>query len=72
VAFDTAHSALRWRSLAVVEPSASGTRLDYSGELSLRGWRRLLEPFMAGEVQSGERREIERRKALFGRSDGSA
>jgi hypothetical protein len=68
VAFETSHPALRWRSLAVVEPADGGTRLDYSGELSFRGWRRLLEPLFAGEVQSGERREVERLKALLERS----
>ena len=65
VAFDTIHPALRWQSTAEVEPVPDGARLRYSGEIALRGWRRILEPFMRGEVQSGERKEVERLKALL-------
>jgi uncharacterized protein YndB with AHSA1/START domain len=65
VSFDTTHPALRWRSGAEVEPVAEGTRLHYFGEISLRGWRKVLEPLMQGEVQAGERKEVERLKALL-------
>jgi uncharacterized protein YndB with AHSA1/START domain len=65
VVFDTRHPALRWRSSAEVAPIPEGTRLHYFGEISLRGWRRILEPLMQGEVQAGERKEVERLKALL-------
>ena len=65
VVFDTTHPALRWRAWSVLEPVAEGTRLHYAGEMTLRGWRRILEPLMKGEVQAGERKEVERLKALL-------
>jgi hypothetical protein len=65
---DTTHPALRWQARSVLDAVPEGTRLRYSGELSLRGWRRLLEPLLGGEVQAGERREVERLKALLERS----
>lgn len=59
------HPALEWASVSTLEPVGAGTRVTYAGEIRLRGWRRLLEPFMAREVQTGEQREIERLKALL-------
>jgi hypothetical protein len=34
--------------------------MTYAGDLSLLGWRRLLEPLFAREVRSGEAKEAER------------
>ena len=53
-------SSLRWNAHIGLEPDGdAGTRLTYAGDLSLRGWRRLLEPLLAGEVRSGEAKEAE-------------
>src|SRR5262245_41878956 len=58
-------SSLRWLSNITLEPDGDGTRMTYAGEISLLGWRRILEPFMAREAQAGEAREAERFKALL-------
>jgi hypothetical protein len=65
VVFETSHPALRWRAWSVLEPVNEGTRLQYAGEMRLLGWRRVLEPFLRGEVQAGERKEVERLKAIL-------
>lgn len=65
VVFRIDHPALAWRSISEVEPDGDGTCLHYGGEVRLRGWRRLLEPLLAGEVRSEEQREALRLKALL-------
>ena len=56
---------LRWLSHVSLEPDGDGTRMTYAGEVSLLGWRRILEPVMAREVQAGEAHEAERFKELL-------
>jgi len=58
-------SRLRWISYTSLEPEGNGTRMTYAGEISLLGWRRVLEPLMAREAQAGEAREAERFKELL-------
>ena len=54
-------SSLRWNAHIGLEPDGvAGTRMTYAGDLSLLGWRRLLEALFAGEVRSGEAKEAER------------
>lgn len=57
-------AALTWLSRTTLEPEGGRTRMTYAGEISLRGWRRLLEPLMAREAQAGEAKEAERFKEL--------
>jgi uncharacterized protein YndB with AHSA1/START domain len=65
VVFDIEHPTLTWHAVSRLEPAGDGTRLDYSGEIRLRGWRRLLEPLMAAEVKAGEGKEALVLKALL-------
>lgn len=65
VAFQVSHPALDWRSVTTLREDGSGTRVTYAGEMSLRGWRRILEPIMGGEVSKGEAAEIRKLKALL-------
>ena len=57
--------SLRWLSNITLEPAGDGTRMTYAGDISLLGWRRLLEPLMAREAQAGEAKEAERFKELL-------
>ena len=59
------HPWLSWRAISELTPSGGGTELRYAGEVRLRGLRRLLEPFVAGEIRAGERTEAERLKVLL-------
>ncbi|MCI0344212.1 MAG: SRPBCC family protein [Chloroflexi bacterium] len=65
VAFQVSHPALDWRSVTTLREEGSGTRVTYAGEMSLRGWRRILEPIMGGEVTKGEAAEIRKLKTLL-------
>jgi uncharacterized protein YndB with AHSA1/START domain len=65
VVFHVTHPALDWTSSSTAAPEGGGTRFTYAGELRLKGWRRLLEPIMAGEVRRGEASEAARLKALL-------
>lgn len=65
VDFRITHPSLDWDSVATLEAAGTGTRMTYAGEIRLRGWRRLLEPFLAGEVRRGEAREARRLKAIL-------
>jgi carbon monoxide dehydrogenase subunit G len=67
VTFQVHHPVAEWTSVSRLEPSDGGTRLEYAGVIRMRGWRRLLEPLMAGEVQRGEEKEVLRLKALLER-----
>ena len=57
--------SLRWLSTTTLEPDGDGTRMTYAGDISLLGWRRILEPLMAREAQAGEAKEAERFKVLL-------
>src|SRR3972149_7328032 len=37
------HPGVEWTSFATLEPTGTGTRMTYAGEVQLRGWRRRLE-----------------------------
>lgn len=65
VVFRVTHPSLDWRSVAALEPAGTGTRMTYAGEIRLHGWRRLLEPLVAGEVRRGEAGEAQRLKELL-------
>ena len=65
VTFRIEHPTLAWMAYSRLEPSADGTRLDYSGEIRMRGWRRLLEPLLAAEARAGEGKEAQRLKELL-------
>ena len=65
VVFTVTHPSLDWKAVSTLEPSGTGTRLTYAGELRMRGWRRLLEPLAAREVRDGEASEAVRLKALL-------
>jgi uncharacterized protein YndB with AHSA1/START domain len=59
------HPAMEWTAISTVTTEGAGTRLTYAGELGFKGWRRLLEPMMAGEVRKGEAQEARRLKAVL-------
>jgi hypothetical protein len=65
VVFHVTHPALDWTSSSTAAAEGAGTRFTYAGELRLKGWRRLLEPLMAGEVRRGEAGEAARLKTLL-------
>lgn len=56
---------LRWMSRITLDPEGDGTRMTYAGDLVLLGWRRILEPVFAREVQAGEAKEAERFRDLL-------
>ncbi|MEO5705268.1 MAG: SRPBCC family protein [Candidatus Limnocylindrales bacterium] len=59
------HPSMDWTAVSTVTPEGGGTRLTYAGEIGLKGWRRLLEPLMAGEIRNGEAAEARKLKALL-------
>jgi uncharacterized protein YndB with AHSA1/START domain len=59
-------TSLRWMSQISLEPDGDvGTRMTYAGDITLLGWRRLLEPLFSGEVRAGEAKEAERFRELL-------
>ncbi len=65
VVFQITHPHLDWTAASTLEPADTGTSLTHAGDLRLRGWPRLLEPFVRGEVRSSEAAEALRLKALL-------
>ncbi|MBI3747028.1 MAG: SRPBCC family protein, partial [Chloroflexi bacterium] len=65
VAIRVSHPSLDWLAVTTLQPDGQGTRVKYAGEMALRGWRRILEPMMGGEVSKGEATEIRQFKALL-------
>jgi hypothetical protein len=62
---------LQWDAEYTFQPDGeAATRVTSSGQIRLKGWLRLLEPVMGGEVKKGEAKEIERFKALAERAKG--
>ena len=61
---DRGTDALGW--LVRGAPAGDGaTRVVGLGEVGLKGWQRLLEPFMGGEIRRGEAAELGKLKALL-------
>ena len=65
LAYRIKHPSLDWLAVTSLHPEGDATRVTYAGEVSLRGWRRILEPAMAREVRDGEAAEIRTFKALL-------
>jgi hypothetical protein len=62
----TAKGPLDWDAEYLCEPLGDGTtRVTSVGSIRLNGALRLLEPMMAGEVRSGEAKELVRLKELI-------
>lgn len=57
--------ALEWDADLAFEPQGlSSTRMVSSGQIRLNGLLKLLEPLVAGEIRSGEAKELVKFKAL--------
>jgi hypothetical protein len=57
--------SLNWDAQFTFEPQGpSSTRMASSGQIRLNGILKFLEPLMAGEVRSGEAKELVRFKAI--------
>lgn len=68
VAFRTIDGPMSWEGSYEVSPAEGlATHIIGSGRLGLKGWRRIMEPFMSGEVQRGEAVELRRLKDLLER-----
>jgi len=67
LAFKTvSKGALEWDGEYTFEPQGpSSTRMVSSGQIRLNGLLKLLEPLMAGEIRSGEAKELIRFKELI-------
>jgi uncharacterized protein YndB with AHSA1/START domain len=67
--FGTIEGPVNWDGTFEVSPApGAATRIISSGRVGLKGWQRLLEPFMAGEIRRGEGAELRRLKDLLERS----
>ncbi|MEX0698176.1 MAG: SRPBCC family protein [Acidimicrobiia bacterium] len=59
-------SSVVWDGSFDFEPvGPASTRVRADGQVSLKGWRRLLEPVIRGELQKGEQGELETVKRLI-------
>jgi hypothetical protein len=54
-----------------LQPAASGTRLTLSGTLRIKGFWRLLEPFLARDIKKETREEMEALLRLLERAPSS-
>jgi hypothetical protein len=64
--FATIDGPVNWEGTYEVESlGETATRIISSGRVSLKGWQRLLEPFMHGEVRRGEAAELRKLKDLL-------
>jgi hypothetical protein len=57
---------MNWDGSYEVAAAGDGaTRVIGLGQVGLKGWQRLLEPFMKGEIQRGEAAELGHLKELL-------
>ena len=65
MAWTTFSGPIRWDGEYRVSPSGdAGSQLEQDGRLRFTGLWRLLEPLVAGEIRSGEVKELEKLKAV--------
>ena len=65
VVYHMTHPAFEWEAEMAVEPDDTDARLSTTGSFRLRGWRRLLEPLVGGEIRRSEVAELHRLKAIL-------
>jgi len=65
IVFRCTHPALTWIAYSETRPDGDRTLFVYGGEMTIHGWRRLLEPMLKSEVERGELKEARRLKALI-------
>jgi hypothetical protein len=72
-AFKTVSSGpIVWDGMYGFEPMGpSTTKVTASGQVTLRGWRRVLEPLVRAELRKGEQAELETLKQLLESRAGS-
>jgi hypothetical protein len=68
MAFSTYSGPIRWRGQYLLKPAAGGTSLSQEGTLEFTGLWRLLEPFVGGEIKTGEIKELDKLKAAAERA----
>lgn len=67
-AFHTIEGPMNWDGSYEAASTAEGaTRIVGLGSVGLKGWQRLLEPFMGGEIRRGEAAELRKLKELLER-----
>jgi hypothetical protein len=67
-AFHSIEGPMKWDGSYEVAAAGEGaTRIIGLGQVGLKGWQRLLEPFMKGEIQRGEAAELGHLKELLER-----
>jgi hypothetical protein len=59
-------SPIVWDGMLGFEPlGPSSTRMRTAGQVTLRGWRKLLEPIVRGELRKNEQAELETLKGIL-------
>ncbi|MEO8639830.1 MAG: SRPBCC family protein, partial [Chloroflexota bacterium] len=67
-AFHTIEGPMNWDGSYAVAPAGDGaTRIIGLGQVGLKGWQRVLEPFMGREIRRGEAAELGHLKELLER-----
>lgn len=67
-AFHTIEGPMKWDGSYEAAATPEGaTRIIGLGSVGLKGWQRLLEPFMGGEIRRGEAAELRNLKELLER-----
>ena len=65
-AFHSIEGPMNWDGSYAVAPAGDGaTRVIGLGQVGLKGWQRVLEPFMGGEIRRGEAAELGKLKTLL-------
>ena len=66
IGFRTTEGPMDWEGTFTLQPIGDGaTRIVGLGSIRLKGWQRLMEPFIRGEVRRGEAAELARLKDLL-------
>ena len=65
IVFRVTHPSLTWIGWSETQPDGEGTLFVYGGEVTLHGWRRILEPMLKAEFAAGEAKEAEKLKAML-------
>jgi Polyketide cyclase / dehydrase and lipid transport len=59
-------ASILWDATYSLEPiSATSTRIITHGQITLKGWRRMLEPLVRAEVGKGEQLELDKLKTII-------
>lgn len=69
MAFKALSPRMNYQARIIVERNGDGSRVTINGSAQMKGWWKVMQPFMKGEFKTGVRKELSSLKAVLERKN---